>query len=166
MAKVGFIGTVETPESCHASALYHPRAADTIVRTRRWSWWRENPKILVDCSSRREQLYGEIREKKTRFEIPRILAKYRRLAMHVKEMQPSVSVLDATDRERTQRIVASFIINLFKSLSESAQDFDSQQPFTRSPPFAPPLIRCARQGQAAAAARRLCAHVALVRSLT
>ena len=55
MAKVGFIGTVETPESCHASALYHPRAADTIVRTRRWSWWRENPKILVDCSSRREQ---------------------------------------------------------------------------------------------------------------
>ena len=52
--------------------------------------------------------------------------------MHVKEMQPSVSVLDATDRERTQRIVASFIINLFKSLSESAQDFDSQQPFTRS----------------------------------
>lgn len=104
--------------------------------------------------------------KKTRFEIPRILAKYRRLAMHVKEMQPSVSVLDATDRERTQRIVASFIINLFKSLSESAQDFDSQQPFTRSPPFAPPLIRCARQGQAAAAARRLCAHVALVRSLT
>ena len=110
--------------------------------------------------------YGEIREKKTRFEIPRILAKYRRLAMHVKEMQPSVSVLDATDRERTQRIVASFIINLFKSLSESAQDFDSQQPFTRSPPFAPPLIRCARQGQAAAAARRLCAHVALVRSLT
>ena len=85
--------------------------------------------------------YGEIREKKTRFEIPRILAKYRRLAMHVKEMQPSVSVLDATDRERTQRIVASFIINLFKSLSESAQDFDSQQPFTRSPPFAPPLIR-------------------------
>ena len=116
----------------------------------------------------REQLYlyGEIREKKTRFEIPRILAKYRRLAMHVKEMQPSVSVLDATDRERTQRIVASFIINLFKSLSESAQDFDSQQPFTRSPPFAPPLIRCARQGQAAAAARRLCAHVALVRSLT
>ena len=80
--------------------------------------------------------------------------------------QPSVSVLDATDRERTQRIVASFIINLFKSLSESAQDFDSQQPFTRSPPFAPPLIRCARQGQAAAAARRLCAHVALVRSLT
>ena len=46
--------------------------------------------------------------------------------MHVKEMQPSVSVLDATDRERTQRIVASFIINLFKSLSESAQDFDSQ----------------------------------------
>ena len=105
-------------------------------------------------------------EKKTCFEIPRILAKYRRLAMHVKEMQPSVSVLDATDRERTQRIVASFIINLFKSLSESAQDFDSQQPFTRSPPFAPPLIRCARQGQAAAAARRLCAHVALVRSLT
>ena len=104
--------------------------------------------------------------KKTRFEIPRILAKYRRLAMHVKEMQPSVSVLDATDRELTQRIVASFIINLFKSLSESAQDFDSQQPFTRSPPFAPPLIRCARQGQAAAAARRLCAHVALVRSLT
>ena len=101
------------------------------------------------------QVYGEIREKKTRFEIPRILAKYRRLAMHVKEMQPSVSVLDATDRERTQRIVASFIINLFKSLSESAQDFDSQQPFTRSPPFAPPLIRCARQGQAAAAARRL-----------
>ena len=97
--------------------------------------------------------------KKTRFEIPRILAKYRRLAMHVKEMQPSVSVLDATDRERTQRIVASFIINLFKSLSESAQDFDSQQPFTRSPPFAPPLIRCARQGQAAAAARRLCAHM-------
>ena len=86
--------------------------------------------------------------------------------MHVKEMQPSVSVLDATDRERTQRIVASFIITLFKSLSESAQDFDSQQPFTRSPPFAPPLIRCARQGQAAAAARRLCAHVALVRSLT
>ena len=115
---------------------------------------------------RGEQIYGEIREKKTRFEIPRILAKYRRLAMHVKEMQPSVSVLDATDRERTQRIVASFIINLFKSLSESAQDFDSQQPFTRSPPFAPPLIRCARQGQAAAAARRLCAHVALVRSLT
>ena len=113
-----------------------------------------------------KHLYGEIREKKTRFEIPRILAKYRRLAMHVKEMQPSVSVLDATDRERTQRIVASFIINLFKSLSESAQDFDSQQPFTRSPPFAPPLIRCARQGQAAAAARRLCAHVALVRSLT
>ena len=54
--------------------------------------------------------------KKTRFEIPRILAKYRRLAMHVKEMQPSVSVLDATDREVTQRIVASFIINLFKSL--------------------------------------------------
>ena len=114
----------------------------------------------------RLETYGEIREKKTRFEIPRILAKYRRLAMHVKEMQPSVSVLDATDRERTQRIVASFIINLFKSLSESAQDFDSQQPFTRSPPFAPPLIRCARQGQAAAAARRLCAHVALVRSLT
>ena len=116
--------------------------------------------------TRQHQTYGEIREKKTRFEIPRILAKYRRLAMHVKEMQPSVSVLDATDRERTQRIVASFIINLFKSLSESAQDFDSQQPFTRSPPFAPPLIRCARQGQAAAAARRLCAHVALVRSLT
>ena len=121
------------------------------------------PPFFVDGGSinlRRNQ------RKKTRFEIPRILAKYRRLAMHVKEMQPSVSVLDATDRERTQRIVASFIINLFKSLSESAQDFDSQQPFTRSPPFAPPLIRCARQGQAAAAARRLCAHVALVRSLT
>ena len=61
MAKVGFIGTVETPESCHASALYHPRAADTIVRTRirivggRGGDRRENPKILVDCSSRREQ---------------------------------------------------------------------------------------------------------------
>ena len=122
--------------------------------------------FLGFCGFRSLESYGEIREKKTRFEIPRILAKYRRLAMHVKEMQPSVSVLDATDRERTQRIVASFIINLFKSLSESAQDFDSQQPFTRSPPFAPPLIRCARQGQAAAAARRLCAHVALVRSLT
>ena len=48
-------------------------------------WWTAGMKI-----------YGEIREKKTRFEIPRILAKYRRLAMHVKEMQPSVSVLDAT----------------------------------------------------------------------
>ena len=35
VAKVGFIGTVEAPESRHESALYHPRAADTIVRTRR-----------------------------------------------------------------------------------------------------------------------------------
>ena len=35
VAKVGFIGTVKAPESCHASALYHPQPADTIVRTRR-----------------------------------------------------------------------------------------------------------------------------------
>ena len=139
----------------------HPKLRSVFLNTRNPRWLAMN-----SVQKNRTQTYGEIREKKTRFEIPRILAKYRRLAMHVKEMQPSVSVLDATDRERTQRIVASFIINLFKSLSESAQDFDSQQPFTRSPPFAPPLIRCARQGQAAAAARRLCAHVALVRSLT
>ena len=52
VAKVDFMSTVRAPESGHASAAHHPRAADTIGGSRTYTRRGEILKILAERKSR------------------------------------------------------------------------------------------------------------------